>query len=215
MPKKSELFAAIAAEMKRLGFKRRKSNYEYVLDLEPGFEGYCSFADASKGEESLLWVATFAGVRCDAIEDCITAWCGDPVPGWDGRSYVTTVQMNVGYLTDKMQWLEHQVDLTEEPVESSIRANISDVTDIGLGFMKGHASYAGIAEALKMEVGQLRGHVIERIPLALALQGDIEGAYRELAPMKQRMADRNNMIFRYLRFVEGFESKFPSPSGDE
>lgn len=210
MPKKSELFSAIAAEMKSLGFKRRKSNYEYVLDLGPGFEGYCSFADASKGEKSLLWVATFAGVRCDAIEDRITAWCGDPVPGWDGRSYVTTVRMNVGYLTGTMQWLEHQVDLTEQPVESSIRATISDVTDTGLSFMREHASYAGIAEALNMETGQLSSRLIERIPLALALQGDVEGAYRELAPMKRKIADENNMMFRYMRLMEGFEREFPS-----
>ena len=213
MLKKSELFAAIAAEMKRLGFKRRKSNYEYVLDLGPGFEGYCSFAGASKGEKSLLWVATFAGVRCDAIEDRITAWCGDPVPGWDGRSYVTTFRMNVGYLTDRMQWLEHQVDLAEDPVESGMLASISDVNDIVLGFISGHASYIGIAEALNIKAGQLTGHVIERIPLALALQGDMEGAYRELTRMKQRVADGNNMMFRYLRFIEGFESEFPSSAG--
>jgi hypothetical protein len=76
--KKSELFSAIAAEMKRLGFKRRKSNYEYVIDLGPGFEGHCAFADAAMGEKDLLWVATFAGVRCGAATRYL-AGTGEPV----------------------------------------------------------------------------------------------------------------------------------------
>lgn len=212
--KKSELFAAVAAEMKRLGFKRWKSNYEYVLDLGPGFEGYCSFADASKGERSLLWIATFTGVRCHAIEDRIVAWCGDPVPGWDERSYITTFHSNVGYLTDRMQWLEHQVDLTEDSIESGIRASISDVTDIVLGFIRGHASYSGIAEALNTWTDPIPARVIERIPLALALQGNIESAYGELEKMRRKITEESNMMFRYLRFIEGFESEFPSSSGE-
>lgn len=199
--------------MKRLGFRRRKSDHEYVIDLGPGFEGSCSFADATKGEKDLLWVATFAGVRCDAIEDRITAWCGDPVPGWDGGFYVATFGMNVGYLTDRMEWLEHEIDLTGDSVENGIRASVSDVADIGLGFIRGHASYPGVVEALNITAGQLPARRMERVPLALALHGDTEAAYKELADMRQQIEDKSNMMFRYLRFIEGFEAEFPTSSG--
>ncbi|WP_282698284.1 hypothetical protein [Streptomyces sp. CC208A] len=207
--RKSEVFAAVAGEMKSLGFKRRRSNYEYVLDLGNGFEGWCSFADAAKGEKTVLWVATFTGVRCVQVEDRILEWCGDVVPGWDGRSYVATVSMNVGYLTPQAQWLEHRVDLAEVSAEDAIQANISDVTDIGLGFIREHTSYAGLVAALETGKGQMADRRLERLPLALALQGDIEGAYRELASMKQRVSDGSFLTPRYLRFIAGFEGEFP------
>ncbi|MET8977849.1 hypothetical protein ABZX85_19740 [Streptomyces sp. NPDC004539] len=111
--KKAEVFAAVARKMKDLGFKRRRSNYEYVR------------------ERTALWVGTFVGVRCAEIEDRILEWCGDVVPGWDGRSYVATVSMNVGYLTPRAKMLEHRIDLSADSVAEAIAPNISDVTEIG------------------------------------------------------------------------------------
>ncbi|WP_329184702.1 hypothetical protein [Actinacidiphila glaucinigra] len=207
--KKSEVFASVAREMKSLGFKRRRSNYEYVLDLGDGFEGWCSFAEATKGEQSTLWVATFAGVRCAEVEDRILEWCGDVVPGWDGRSYVATVSMNVGYLTPQAKWLEHRISLTEESVADVIAPNISDVTDIGLPFMQEHASCASLVTALELDKGQLSDRSLERLPLALVLQGDVESAYRELARMKLKVDEASFLAPRYLRFIAGFEKEFP------
>jgi hypothetical protein len=128
--RKPELFAAMAREMKSLGFRRRKSDYEYVLDLASGFEGWRSFADAAKREKDALWVATFTGVRSAEIEGRILDWCGDVVPGWDGRFYVATVSMNVGYLTPQREWLERRVDLTGDFAEDVIRPNLADVTGV-------------------------------------------------------------------------------------
>jgi hypothetical protein len=206
--KKSELFTAIAGTMKELGFKRRKSNYEYLVDLGPGIEGWCSFADSNHGGDSALWIATFIGMRWKAIEDRIAAWCGDVVPGWDGRSYVCTVSSNVGYLAPQAQWLEHRVDLAQISINECIQPIISDVTDIGLGFMRSHASYAGLIKALKLGKGQLPGRSTERLPLAFALAGDSEGAYRELAKMRQEIDEASYMSVRYLRFIDGFEGEF-------
>ncbi|MHA4950945.1 hypothetical protein ACX27O_26850 [Micromonospora sp. SD19] len=207
--KKSELFAAIAGEMKTLGFRRRKSNYEYLLDLGPGIEGWCSFADSNQGNRSVLRIATFVGVRSQEIEDRIAAWCGDVVPGWDGRFYVPTVSANVGYFTSQAQWLEHCVDLAGESIEDGIRSNVSDVTKIGLDFMRSHASYEGLIAALKVDKGQLLDRRIERLPLAFALAGDIKGAHRELEDMRRRIDDQSLLAVRYIRFIEGFESEFP------
>ncbi|CAM5400001.1 hypothetical protein [Streptomyces aurantiogriseus] len=207
--KRAELFSAVAHEMKGLGFKRRKSNYEYVLDLGPGFEGWCSFADATKGEKTALWVATFVGVRSAEIENRILAWCGDVVPGWDGRFYVPTVSMNVGYLAPESQWREHRIDLAAHSVEDAIRPNLSDVTDIALDFLREHASYAGLAAAMKLDRGQLTERTMERLPIALALQGDMEGAHRELAPMRRQVDEAAYLAPRYLRYLQGFETEFP------
>jgi hypothetical protein len=54
---------------------------------------------------------------------------------------------------------------------------------------------------------------MERLPLALALHGDTEAAYDELAKMRQEIGDSSNMMFRYLRFIEGFEAEFPPCDG--
>ncbi|MFM9615179.1 hypothetical protein [Streptomyces niveiscabiei] len=207
--KKSEVFAAVAREMKSLGFKRRRSNYEYVIELGDGFEGWCSFADAVRGEQAAVWVGTFVGVRCAEIEDRILEWCGEVVPGWDGRSYVATVSMNVGYLTPQAKILEHRVDLAAESIADVIAPNICDVTEIGLGFMREHASYAGLVAAAELGKGQLSDRVLERLPLALVLQGDVEGAYRELARLKSRVDEGAFLSPRYLRFIAGFEEEFP------
>ena len=209
MAKKSEFFSAIAGEMKDLGFKRRKSNYEYVIDLGSGVEGWCSFADSNHGGGAGLWIATFVGLRWEAIEGRIEAWCGDVVPGWDGRFYVPTFSSNVGYLTARVQWLEHQVDLAGASIEENIRPNIADVTEIGLDFMRSHASYRGLIEALKIGHGQLPDRCLERLPLAFALAGDREGAYRELENMRRKVDEESYMSVRYLRFIEGFVSEFP------
>jgi len=205
--KKSALFSAVAGEMKKLGFKRWKSNYEYVIDLGPGFEGYCSFADSTHREKTAVWIATFAGIRCEAIESRIAAWCGDVIPGWDG-SYVPTVSANIGYFTERVEWLEHRVDLTGDSIEDGIRPSISDVTEVGLGFMRSHASYPGLIEALEFGRGQLTERRLERTPLAYALAQNLEGAYRELEEMKRMVDEGSLMAVRYLRFIEGFESEF-------
>lgn len=208
--KKADVFAALAGEMKGLGFRRRRSNYEYVTDLGDGFEGWCSFADAPKGSANVLGVATIVGIRSEDIEDRIQRWCGEVVPGWDGRSYVATVSMNVGYLTPRQQWTEHLIGLADSgPAAEAIAANLSDVTDIALPFMRQHASYRGVASALELGSGQLVDRVVERLPLALALQGDIEGAYRQLESLRERISEGSYLAPRYLRFLSGFERELP------
>ncbi|MFJ4809005.1 hypothetical protein [Streptomyces longwoodensis] len=208
--KKSEVFSAIAHEMKALGFKRRRSNYEYLLDLGNGYEGWCSFADAVKGEKSALWAATFVGVRCAEIEERILKWCGEVVPGWDRRSYVATVSMNTGYLTPRVRWLEHRIDLTEESAGRVVAPIIADVTDVVIPFVQQHTSHSAMISVLQHGQGQLADRILERLPIAMYLQGDIEGAYRELAKMKQRVDDGAYLAPRYLRFIDEFESEFPA-----
>lgn len=208
--KKSEVFKEIASAMKAVGFRRRASNYEYVLDLGHGFEGWCSFADHAKRGSSNLLVATFAGVRCSAVEERIARWCGDVVPGWDGRSYVATVSANVGYLRPEAQWLEHPVDLTGDAPAESAQRNMQDVTGIALEFLRRTASYQGVTQALITVKGQIPDRQIERLPLTYALQGEYEKAQHHLSFMRKLVDDESYLAPRYLRYLAGFEEEFLS-----
>lgn len=207
--KKTELFSALAGEMKNLGFKRRRSNYEYVLDLGDGFEGWCSFDDDPKGEKNVLWVSLFAGVRCAEVEDRIQAWCGEVVPGWDGKFYVATTSMNLGYTLTPPAWLEHRIDLSGDQADEAVEPVVSDVAGPGLRFLRDSASYAGLTAAFELGQGQLADRVLERLPLTLALQGRTRQAHEALDRMRLRIDEGSYLAPRYLRFISGFEDEFP------
>lgn len=209
--KKAEIFSALATEMKNLGFRRRKSNYEYVLDIGEGFEGWCSFADSVKGgDRNTLWVATFVGIRCEQIEERISRWCGEVVPGWDGRSYVATVSMNVGYAGDGAEWSEHAVRLDGVSARAETARSVGDVADIAAGFISGHASYSGLVRAMRTKGGQLADRRRERLPLAMALLGDMQGAHRELTEMRQQVDEGSFLAPRYLNYLGSFLEEFPA-----
>ncbi|MFF8589461.1 hypothetical protein ACWIFK_29245 [Streptomyces althioticus] len=154
-------------------------------------------------------MAPFAGVRCTAVEERITRWCGDVVPGWDERSYVATVSTNVGYLRRDAGWLEHVLDLTEGTPVELVQGLITDVTDVALGFFREAASYAGVARALRHGKGQMPDRRLERLPLVLALRGDLEEARRELDLMRRAVEEGAYTTPRYLRYLAGFEEEFP------
>jgi hypothetical protein len=206
---RAEVFRALTAEMTGLGFRRWRSDGEYVMDLGEGFEGWCSFADRTRQGGRILSVAPFAGVRCTAVEERIARWCGDVVPGWVERSYVATVSTNVGYLRREAGWSEHVLDLTEGIPVEVVQGLLADVTDVALGFFREAASYAGAARALRHGKGQMPDRRLERLPLVLALRGDLEEAHRELDVMRRTVEEGDCTTPRYLRYLAGFEEEFP------
>jgi hypothetical protein len=168
---------AVAARMRHLGFRKWKSSFEYLIELGPGVEGWCGIPATRRGEHSRL--SATIGIRCNAIEDRITAWCGDPVPGWQG-DYITTVAMNIGYLMPQDQWMDYPVNLTEANADAGVQPLIADIANVGLPFMRSHALYDGLIDALITGRGRVGGPAIERLPLAHALDGDLTAAHHAL-----------------------------------
>jgi hypothetical protein len=126
------------------------------------------------------WIATFVGMHWEAIEDRIAAWCGDAIPGWDGRSFASTVSSNVGYFAPRAPWLEHRIEPEGVSIEECTQPNISDVTDVGLNFMRSHA---GDRDGAYRELEGLRRRIEEASFMSVRYVRFIEGFEGEF-PLK-------------------------------
>lgn len=175
--------AACEAALIGVGFKRPRQGC-IVYEINADFFGWIGL---NRGMHAgFVRINPFVGIHCIPLMRLYTEL--------EGRKYqkgaVATFAVHLGELSPSVAAFEfHQ----ESDIETESRRLAEVVLEVGLPFMRAHASYDAILPILEERVPTLGGYP-ERVASALYLTGDIERARRFVSDRRAEYATKDAAV---------------------
>jgi hypothetical protein len=205
-PLRRRVFAACDTNLALIGFKRRASGI-YTKELAPNILGWLGLVVAgapNRSSDDTLRLAPMCGLRQQQLEMVVAELIQEKPSSYIGA----TVVMNVGYFSQQNTWEEWE--LTEANIDEGAKGIVATVAETALPTLSSHATFNGILELLRIPGFAPDIKAAYRIPVALAMAGDLDAARTSLTDYLSRLGQRGSNLHpdHYRAFADRFLHRY-------
>jgi hypothetical protein len=161
-------------------------------------------ADTPSRSSDALRVAPMCGLRQQQLEMTVAELTREKT-----SSFVPpTVVMNVGYFGQQNTWEEWE--FTEANIDQGAKGIVAAVAETGLPMLKSYATFDGILKLLRIPGFAPDIKAAYRIPVALAMAGNLDAARASLTDYLSRLGQRGSNLHpeHYRAFADCFLHRY-------